>query len=107
MRLSLKNIGKINEASVKIKGITVIAGENDTGKSVAGRALFSVFNSFRDSGVRIKQVRVESIAETALLKNDDSLIKDKLIGSVDQYDENIQKYVEREDFTCIIHQISR
>ena len=40
MKLTLKNIGKIGTASVEINGITVIAGENNTGKSTVGRALF-------------------------------------------------------------------
>ncbi len=44
MKLLLKNIGKIGEASVEIHGITVIAGENNTGKSTVGRALFAMFN---------------------------------------------------------------
>lgn len=33
MVLSLKNIGKLVETQIAIDGITVIAGENDTGKS--------------------------------------------------------------------------
>ena len=45
MRIFLKNIGKIDNAEVDIDGITVIAGENDTGKSTVGRALFAVENS--------------------------------------------------------------
>ncbi len=40
MELQLKNIGMIKEAIVKIDGLTVIAGENDTGKSTLGKALF-------------------------------------------------------------------
>jgi len=40
MELQLKNIGMIKEANVKIDGLTVIAGENDTGKSTVGKALF-------------------------------------------------------------------
>jgi len=42
MELQLKNIGMIKEANVKIDGLTVIAGENDTGKSTVGKALFSI-----------------------------------------------------------------
>lgn len=34
MILSLKNIGKVESAKVELNGITVIAGENDTGKSM-------------------------------------------------------------------------
>jgi len=40
MELQLKNIGMIKEANVKLDGLTVIAGENDTGKSTVGKALF-------------------------------------------------------------------
>ena len=40
MKLTLKNIGKIGTASVEINGITVIAGENNTGKSTVGPRSF-------------------------------------------------------------------
>ena len=46
MILSLKNIGKVESAKVELNGITVIAGENDTGKSTIGKALYSIFNGF-------------------------------------------------------------
>lgn len=46
MKISLRNIGKLREADVEINGVTVIAGENNTGKSTVGKALFSVFNGF-------------------------------------------------------------
>jgi len=42
MLLKLKNVGMIKEAEVKIDGLTVIAGENDTGKSTVGKALFFI-----------------------------------------------------------------
>jgi predicted ATPase len=45
MELQLKNIGMIKEANVKIDGLTVIAGENDTGKSTVGKALFLAYSS--------------------------------------------------------------
>lgn len=61
MKLSLKNIGKIETASVEINGITVIAGENNTGKSTVGRALFAVFNSFYNIQKQIESERVQNI----------------------------------------------
>jgi len=45
MELQLKNIGMIKEASVKIDGLTVIAGENDMGKSTVGKLLFSLIKA--------------------------------------------------------------
>ncbi len=54
MELQLKNIGMIKEANVKIDGLTVIAGENDTGKSTLGKALYALIkehhNVFRKEG---------------------------------------------------------
>lgn len=57
MKLVLKNIGKVQNATVEINGITVIAGENDTGKSTVGKALFSVFNSFYNIDEKITAER--------------------------------------------------
>jgi len=45
MELQLKNIGMIKEANVKIDGLTVIAGENDTGKSTIGKAFYVTLKS--------------------------------------------------------------
>ncbi len=61
MKLYLKNIGKLAETSVEINGITVIAGENNTGKSTVGRALFAVFNSFYHIQEQIESERIESV----------------------------------------------
>ena len=62
MEIALKNIGKVKEADVKIDGITVIAGANDTGKSTVGKALYAIFNSLHNIDDKIKEERIESIA---------------------------------------------
>jgi predicted ATPase len=46
MELQLKNIGMIKEANVKIDGLTVIAGENDTGKSTCAKMLYKSLDGF-------------------------------------------------------------
>ena len=45
MRLYLKNIGMLKEADVKLDGLTVIAGENDTAKSTVGKILFAILKA--------------------------------------------------------------
>ena len=45
MELKLKNIGMVKEANIKIDGLTVIAGENDTGKSTVSKALFATLRA--------------------------------------------------------------
>ncbi|MDQ7066857.1 MAG: hypothetical protein Q9M40_02000 [Sulfurimonas sp.] len=38
MNLKLKNIGIVVEADIKLNGLTVIAGKNDSGKSTVGKS---------------------------------------------------------------------
>ncbi len=61
MRLTMKNTGKISRANVEIDAITVIAGENNTGKSTVGKVLFCMFNSFYRLDERIREERAERI----------------------------------------------
>lgn len=43
MNIEISNIGKIEYADIALDGITIIAGENNIGKSTIGKAVFSVF----------------------------------------------------------------
>ena len=42
MNLKIKNIGIVKQADVRLDGLTVIAGENDTGKSTIGKMMFAI-----------------------------------------------------------------
>jgi predicted ATP-dependent endonuclease of OLD family len=42
MNLKIENVGIIKHADVKLNGLTVIAGENDSGKSTVGKLMFSI-----------------------------------------------------------------
>lgn len=46
MLVTFKNTGMIKEADIRLDGLTVIAGENDTGKSTIGKLLFCVIKTF-------------------------------------------------------------
>lgn len=65
MELSIKNIGKIESADIKLDGITVICGENNTGKSTIGKVLFSYFNSMCDFENKIREQRRKEIKACA------------------------------------------
>ena len=45
MDFKLKDLGKIKKADIKLDGITVICGDNNTGKSTIGKSLFSFYNA--------------------------------------------------------------
>jgi predicted ATPase len=59
MTIELSNIGMIKEANVKLDGLTIIAGENDTGKSTVGKALFVMLASIHTG---IKSEKEKGIA---------------------------------------------
>lgn len=61
MKLELENVGKLEKVDIELNGITVIAGENNTGKSTVGKMLFSIFHTFFKIEEKIKQERVRSI----------------------------------------------
>lgn len=64
MKLNIKNFAKIKEADIIIDGITVIAGENNTGKSTVGKILFSLFNALSDIDKKISDERLKEIEAT-------------------------------------------
>jgi len=57
MTLELQNIGMIKEAKVNIDGLTVIAGENDTGKSTLSKALYLIVNSMSNEELIAKEIQ--------------------------------------------------
>lgn len=121
MKLTLKNIGKIKNAVVELNGITVIAGENNTGKSTVGKVLYSIFNSFYKIEDQINRERIENIERTLdmlyrdvtnrmtsrvdteeiankILENaekykDSDILKQDILDAIAQYDENFRKHI--------------
>ena len=73
MRLQIENFAKIAKADINIDGITVIAGENNTGKSTIGKALYCIFNSLYDLENKIYKNRldyIETILRNIPIKNE-------------------------------------
>lgn len=61
MKLKIKNIGILSKVDLEINGITVIAGENDTGKSTISKSLYAMFNGFYRMDEKIIDAKVEDI----------------------------------------------
>lgn len=49
----------IDEAEIKLHGLTVIAGENDTGKSTIGKTVFAVSKALNNYNVDFEQDRID------------------------------------------------
>ena len=58
MKLIVENIGMFEKAELNIDGITVIAGENDSGKSTLGKILFSLIKADNIARFGFKTYRI-------------------------------------------------
>ena len=61
MLLTLKNIGRLKNAEVKINGITVICGNNNTGKSTVGKILYCIYDSLHELEESIQYDRANAV----------------------------------------------
>jgi len=81
MTLKLENIGIVKYAEIKFNGLTVIAGENDSGKSTVGKILYSL----------IKTIRYSSNTDSA------STISDKYCNRFNRYINSLFKHQISDD----------
>lgn len=136
MILSLKNISKIKETNIELNGITVIAGENNSGKSTVGKILYAVFNSLHNLEIKIRENRIENIerildsiyfemntrmedkVNTEILAEDiinnvgkiifnEKKLEEYIIATIKEHDENIANSINNEDFKELIERIRR
>lgn len=77
MKLKIENVGMIRHADIKLDGLTIIAGENDTGKSTVGKLIFSLIKAFN----RYEQDLIESKSDRAI-----ELIKETYFRLQKSYD---------------------
>lgn len=65
MEVSVKNFGTISSADIHIGGLTVITGENDTGKSTIGKILFSLVKAVARYEEDLEEVKEDRFTEEA------------------------------------------
>ena len=65
MNIILNNVGMIEEANIAINGLTIIAGDNDTGKSTVGKVAYSLTKSFQDFELNYRKSKNEKIIRHA------------------------------------------
>lgn len=69
MELKITNVGKISLAEIEIKGLTIIAGPNATGKSTVSRSLFAMFHSFSKISDKITLEKIYAIQKMFFSSN--------------------------------------
>ena len=106
MKLVIDNISKIRHAEFEFRGITVIAGNNNTGKSTVGKVMFSAFNSLRNIGEKVERQRQQQKMITLIraLSNSESVNDDNiwmfldLIKSSEGKDVQIWNFSNKQNF---------
>lgn len=77
MQLKISNVGKIENATIDVNGITVIAGENNADKSTIGKTMFAIFNSMNNMDEKIAQERKNRIRNII-----NGLLKGKIMQNI-------------------------
>lgn len=85
MELKVRNFAKIAEADIIIDGITVIAGNNNTGKSTIGKILDVIFNTTNNISAKMNKARIDSLNDMLQKELEQILVKENfhLIGEAD------------------------
>lgn len=87
MRLNITNFGIIKSANIDINGLTVICGENDSGKSTIGKLLFSLVKANREYKSFVEKGIISDISNN-LVK-----ISGLLINSIQTSSRNKEAYL--------------
>ena len=76
MKLRIQNVAKIKSAELELNGITVITGNNNSGKSTVGKAIFSIYNSLVNVEERITTQKENLIYQMLIRKAEDLSIQE-------------------------------
>lgn len=64
MKFSFQNLGLIEQADIELKGLTILTGLNDTGKSLISKAIYSIIKALNESVPYIDRKRHTSTVST-------------------------------------------
>lgn len=95
MELTLKNVGIIKDSTIKLDGLTVITGPNNSGKSTAGKALYSIIEGA--SNVAEKREKELTLLFSRILWNINRTLNLSAISrdiDISSFDERDREWVE-------------
>ncbi len=101
--INIKNFGIIKSANIKLDGLTILTGQNDTGKSSAGKLLFSIIkalNKLDDYTEEQKEIRILEEIEKLYLSVRDKLTDIPInLFAPKNFAESLKMYYENPEFT--------
>lgn len=106
--ISIKNLGRISNADLKIRPFTIIAGKNSSGKSFVTKSLYSIFNTINKDHIStkaytsvevLKFIAEQLPAETSRISKKEAALFNNLLTSVDALEEAISQSFGVHTFT--------
>lgn len=117
MKLELQNIGMLQKADIILNGLTVIAGENDTGKSTVGKILFCIIKAisrYEEDFQESKEFKINEILGRLFFQirrnsklSEENLYELENVFSLDYYISNEDKHTYLETITQKIYDYKR
>lgn len=98
MKLSIRNFAKILKADIEIDGITIIAGNNNIGKSTIGKTLDAVFNATYNIDEKMNNARIDSLS--LMLRNEIEQSRYKLNLRIRHFPMRIYNEFAKEILQC-------
>lgn len=115
MRLNITHINKIERADIVLNGLTVIAGNNDSGKSTVGKLLFSVIKSFGNTdrlsiqslgrAMRLKAAQLYSSINLAEKESGEKIKDDILPPTLNGFMKELETYPDDKTWTDRIKEV--
>lgn len=120
MKLELENIGMLKKAEVEIKGISLIAGPNDSGKSTISKTFYSVvrglnlnkkaFEKWKNETIKkdyqevLKILRANDVKLEKIITND---VNEEWINKIKEHSDKVNKTEhQKEEFKKSIYRIN-
>ena len=80
IKLSITNVGPVKNAEVELKGLTVIVGYNDTGKSAIGKIAYALTKSFENYESlykkKMNKIVYKNLREVKIILRNSTLLKE-------------------------------
>lgn len=85
MKFTLKNIGLIKNSEIKLDGLTVITGRNNSGKTTVGKALYTCIEVASDIESRFERYKIDFLKQ---LVAKFTRIYKEIVRNIDSIDES-------------------
>lgn len=63
MNIKLENIGIIKNSNIKLDGLTIITGQNNSGKTTVGKVIYSLVDAVSSLSTKAENDRLMYIAD--------------------------------------------